>query len=59
MHLNVAMMTRVALMAAATTVAAQIAIPMPPVPFIFQVLAFLGFTGSLGHILGPMDGHLL
>jgi biotin transporter BioY len=40
MHLNVAIMTRTALMAAVTAVAAQIAIPLPfsPVPFTLQVL---------------------
>src|ERR687895_498031 len=39
--LNVATMTRVALMAAVTAVAAQIAIPLPfsPVPFTLQVPA--------------------
>jgi biotin transport system substrate-specific component len=84
-------MTRVALMAAVTAVAAQIAIPLPfsPVPFTLQVPAvvlsglllgprhgalaqaiyllvgavgvpvFFGFTGGLGHILGPTGGYLV
>src|SRR5215217_5122210 len=42
-HLNIAIMTRTALMAAVTAVAAQIAIPLPfsPVPFTLQVLAVI------------------
>src|SRR5829696_7847006 len=83
--------TRVALMAAVTAVAAQIAIPLPfsLVPFTLQVLAvilsglllgvrhgalaqavyvlvgavgapvFAGFTGGLGHVLGPTGGFLI
>lgn len=41
--MNLAMMTRAALMAAMTAVAAQIAIPLPfsPVPFTLQVLAVI------------------
>ena len=41
--MNVAIMTRTALMAAVTAVAAQIAIPLPfsPVPFTLQVLAVI------------------
>ena len=39
--LNVAMMTRVALMAAVTAIAAQITVPIEPVPFTFQVLAVI------------------
>lgn len=46
-------------MATVTAVADQIAIPMPPVPFTFQVLAFFGFTGGFGHILGPTGWYLL
>ena len=87
--MNVAVMTRVALMAAFTAVAAQITIPLPTVPFTLQVLAvvlsglllgprngalamaiylfigaigvpvFFGFTGGLGHILGPTGGYLV
>lgn len=52
--LNVAVMTRVALMAAFTAVAAQIAIPLEPVPFTLQVLAVV-LTGLL---LGPRYGAL-
>jgi biotin transport system substrate-specific component len=54
--LNVAVMTRVALMAAVTAVAAQIAIPLPfsPVPFTLQVLAVI----SSGLLLGPRYGAL-
>ena len=47
-------MTRVALMAAFTAVAAQIAIPLEPVPFTLQVLAVV-LTGLL---LGPRYGAL-
>jgi len=47
-------MTRVALMAAFTAVAAQIAIPLEPVPFTLQVLAVI-LTGLL---LGPRYGAL-
>lgn len=49
-------MTRVALMAAVTAVAAQITIPLPfsPVPFTLQVLAVV-LTGLL---LGPRHGAL-
>ena len=48
--------TRVALMAAVTAVAAQIAIPLPfsPVPFTFQVLAVV----LSGLMLGPYQGAL-
>lgn len=52
--LNVAMMTRVALMAAVTAVAAQIVIPLPPVPFTFQVLAVI----LSGLLLGSRYGAL-
>ena len=54
--MNVAMMTRVALMAAVTAVAAQIAIPLPfsPVPFTLQVLAVI----LSGLLLGPRYGAL-
>ena len=49
-------MTRVALMAAVTAVAAQIAIPLPfsPVPFTLQVLAVV----LSGLLLGPRYGAL-
>ncbi len=46
--------TRVALMAAVTAVAAQIAIPTPPVPFTLQVLAVI----LSGLLLGPRYGAL-
>ena len=52
--MNAAVMTRVALMAAFTAVAAQIAIPLEPVPFTLQVLAVI-LTGLL---LGPRYGAL-
>jgi len=52
--LNAAAMTRVALMAAFTAVAAQIAIPLEPVPFTLQVLAVV-LTGLL---LGSRYGAL-
>jgi biotin transport system substrate-specific component len=54
--LDVAMMTRAALMAAVTAVAAQIAIPLPfsPVPFTLQVLAVI----LSGFLLGPRYGAL-
>jgi biotin transport system substrate-specific component len=52
--LNVAMMTRVALMAAVTAVAAQITVPIEPVPFTFQVLAVI----LSGLLLGPRYGAL-
>ena len=52
--MNAAAMTRVALMAAFTAVAAQIAIPLEPVPFTLQVLAVV-LTGLL---LGPRYGSL-
>jgi biotin transport system substrate-specific component len=48
------MMTRVALMAALTAVAAQIVVPIPPVPFTMQVLAVL----LSGFLLGPRYGAL-
>ena len=54
--MNVATMTRVALMAAVTAVAAQIAIPLPfsPVPFTLQVPAVV----LSGFLLGPRHGAL-
>lgn len=52
--LNVATMTRVALMAAVTAVAAQITVPIEPVPFTFQVLAVI----LSGLLLGPRYGAL-
>jgi biotin transport system substrate-specific component len=52
--LNAAVMTRVALMAALTAVAAQISIPLEPVPFTFQVLAVI----LSGLLLGPRYGAL-
>ncbi len=48
------MMTRVALVAAITAVAAQITIPLFPVPFTFQVFAVV----LAGFILGPRYGAL-
>ena len=48
------MMTRTALMAAVTAVAAQIAIPIFPVPFTLQVLAVV----LSGLLLGPRYGAL-
>jgi biotin transport system substrate-specific component len=53
---NVATMTRVALMVAVTAVAAQIAIPLPfsPIPFTLQVLAVI----LSGLLLGPLYGAL-
>ena len=47
-------MTRAALMAAFTAVAAQIAIPLEPVPFTLQVLAVV----LTGFLLGPRLGAL-
>jgi biotin transport system substrate-specific component len=47
-------MTRVALMAAVTAVAAQITIPLEPVPFTLQVLAVI----LSGLLLGPRYGAL-
>jgi biotin transport system substrate-specific component len=47
-------MTRVALMAAVTAVAAQIAVPIFPVPFTLQVLAVV----LSGLLLGPRHGAL-
>ena len=54
--MNVAMMTRTALMAAVTAAAAQVAIPLPfsPVPFTLQVLAVI----LSGLLLGPRYGAL-
>ncbi len=49
-NLNVATMTRAALMAAVTAVAAQISVPLFPVPFTLQVLS--------GLLLGPRYGAL-
>ncbi len=48
------MMTRTALMAAVTAVAAQIAVPIFPVPFTLQVLAVV----LSGLLLGPRYGAL-
>jgi len=47
-------MARVALVAALTAVMAQISIPIPPVPFTFQVLAVM----LAGYLLGPRHGAL-
>lgn len=52
--MNVSAMTRVALMAAVTAVAAQITIPLEPVPFTLQVLAVI----LAGLLLGPRYGAL-
>ena len=52
--MKIAAMTRVALMAAFTAVAAQITIPLEPIPFTLQVLAVV-LTGLL---LGPRYGAL-
>lgn len=52
--MNVAMMTRVALMAAVTAIAAQITVPIEPVPFTFQVLAVI----LSGLLLGSRYGAL-
>src|SRR5215211_6148920 len=52
--LNAATMTRVALMVAVTAVAAQITVPIEPVPFTFQVLAVI----LSGLLLGPRYGSL-
>jgi len=52
--LDLKMMTRAALMAAFTAVAAQITIPIEPVPFTFQVLAVV----LTGFLLGPRFGAL-
>jgi biotin transport system substrate-specific component len=53
-RLSASAITRVALMAAVTAVAAQIAIPTPPVPFTLQVLAVI----LSGLLLGPRYGAL-
>ncbi|CAN5294993.1 hypothetical protein BH24ACT16_BH24ACT16_01760 [soil metagenome] len=45
-------MARIALMAALTAVMAQIAVPIEPVPFTFQVLAVM----LTGYLLGPRYG---
>ena len=52
--MNVATMTRAALMAAVTAVAAQISVPLFSVPFTLQVLAVI----LSGHLLGPRYGAL-
>ena len=52
--MKTAMMTRTALMAAVTAVAAQITIPLPLVPFTLQVFAVL----LSGLLLGPRYGAL-
>jgi biotin transport system substrate-specific component len=52
--LSTSTITRVALMAAVTAVAAQIAIPIFPVPFTLQVLAVI----LSGFLLGPRYGAL-
>jgi biotin transport system substrate-specific component len=52
--MRLAMMTRAALMAAVTAVAAQIAVPIFPVPFTLQVLAVV----LSGLLLGPRYGAL-
>jgi biotin transport system substrate-specific component len=52
--LSVATMTRAALMAAVTAVAAQISVPFFPVPFTLQVLAAI----LSGLLLGPRYGAL-
>jgi biotin transport system substrate-specific component len=52
--LSASAITRVALMAAVTAVAAQIAIPLFPVPFTLQVLAVI----LSGLLLGPRYGSL-
>jgi biotin transport system substrate-specific component len=49
---NLAMMTRAALMAAVTAVAAQINVPLFPVPFTLQVFAVI----LSGLLLGPRYG---
>jgi biotin transport system substrate-specific component len=53
-RLNTSVITRVALMAALTAVAALIAIPIFPVPFTLQVLAVI----LSGFLLGPRYGAL-
>jgi biotin transport system substrate-specific component len=53
-NLSVATMTRVALMAAVTAVAAQISVPLFAVPFTLQVLAVI----LSGLLLGPRHGAL-
>jgi biotin transport system substrate-specific component len=53
-RLSASAITRVALMAAVTAVAAQIAIPIFPVPFTLQVLAVI----LSGLLLGPRYGAL-
>lgn len=52
--MNIYMMSRVALMAAFTAVAAQIVIPIPPIPFTLQVFAVV----LSGLLLGPRYGAL-
>ena len=52
--MNTSMMVRVGLMAAVMAIVAQIAIPIQPVPFTFQVLGVI----MAGFLLGPKYGAL-